>query len=88
MNTSHFTGFRMGVAIFNDSSGSPFHEIMNLVGWKRSEGCQFSLVLEGWEKDREEGLISRRAVAVIGFLYNGVWFGNLGKARLIPYTLL
>ena len=37
MNTSRFTGFRIGVAIFNDSSGSPFHEIMNLVGWKRSD---------------------------------------------------
>ena len=33
----HFTGFRTEVAIFNDSSGSPFHEIMNLAGWKRSD---------------------------------------------------
>ena len=46
------------------------------------------MVLEGWDKDWEEGLVSRRAVVVIGFLNNGVWFGSLGKVRLIPHTLI
>ena len=46
------------------------------------------MVLEGWDNDWEEGLVSRRADAVTGFLYNGVWFGSLGKVRLIPHTLL
>ena len=44
--------------------------------------------LEGSDKNWGERLVIGSGVEVIGFLYNGVWFGSLGKVRLTPHTLL
>ena len=44
--------------------------------------------LEGSDKNWGERLVIGSDVALIGFLYNGVWFGSLGKVRLTPHTLL
>ena len=48
----------------------------------------YSLDLKGWHKDWEDRLVIWSGVTVIGFLYNGVWFGSLGKVRSTLHTLL
>ena len=46
----------------------------------------YALHLGSWDKDWEEDLLPQSAVGMFG--YNGVWFGSLGKVRLIPHPLL